>query len=89
MEKKRKLIQVYALIVCIVAIITFIICISRFPELLSGIPSPPASRGELISEASRGSRVGQGEGLPERNQSGNQGEQFGGVCIKLDHQRRN
>ncbi len=28
MEKKRKPIQVYALIVCIVAIITFIICIS-------------------------------------------------------------
>ncbi len=28
MEKKRKPIQVYALIVCIVAIITFIICVS-------------------------------------------------------------
>ena len=28
MEKKRKVIQVYAIIVCIVAIITFIICIA-------------------------------------------------------------
>ena len=44
MEKKRKVIQVYALIVCIVAIITFIICISilvssiidRSEPLLSG-----------------------------------------------------
>lgn len=44
MEKKRKPIQVYALIVCIVAIITFIICVSvlvssildRNEPLLSG-----------------------------------------------------
>jgi len=44
MEKKRKVIQVYALIVCIVAIITFIICVSilvssiidRSSPLLSG-----------------------------------------------------
>ncbi len=44
MEKKRKPIQVYALIVCIVAIITFIICVSvlvssildRSEPLLSG-----------------------------------------------------
>ena len=44
MEKKRKLLQVYALIVCIVAIITFIICVSvlvssimeRSDPLLSG-----------------------------------------------------
>ena len=44
MEKKRKIIQVYAIIVCIVSIITFIICVSilvssilnRSDPLLSG-----------------------------------------------------
>ena len=53
MEKKRKSIQVYAIIVCIVAIVTFIICAAIFVSALidRGEPLSGYSRHDLSSFA--------------------------------------